>query len=314
MSGALVGVDLGGTNIRAAVATGPTSHGPQAERRTPAADGPAAVVAAIAESVREVAPGPLAGLAIGIPGPLNPGTGVVFATPHLTGWENVNARDLLQTELGCPVAIHNDANLAGYAEWVCGAGKDSRHCVFVTVSTGVGGALIIDGTLYSGAAGTAAEIGHMPVDDDGPACGQGHRGCLEGRVSGTAIARRAREALAAGERSALSELQAADLDASHIAAAARAGDALSRRLYEEAGRGLGRALGGLINLLSPDVIVIGGGLIHAGELLFDPVRQAVGEIAFAVPAAHCRIVPAGLGTDAGIVGACAWAVRMFPPA
>jgi len=308
----LVGVDLGGTLVRAAVATGEAGHAAPARHPTPAAAPPEVVLDTIAAAVREatggVTPG---GVGIGIPGPLDPSSGVVYAAPNLHGWEDLPAQRLLEQRLGCPVAIQNDARLAGFAEWIAGAGRGVRQMVFVTVSTGVGGALVLDGELYSGAAGTAGEIGHTFYAPDGPPCGQGHAGCLEGVASGTAIARRAHEALAAGEASSLAQLPADHVDARAVADAATAGDALGRRIYAEAARALGLALGGLVNLLSPEVIVLGGGLINAGDLIFAPMHSAVREMAFAAPLARCRIVPAALGTDAGLVGAVAWAVRRF---
>ena len=308
----LVGVDLGGTLVRAAVATGTASHATPVRHPTPAAGPPEGVLDAIAAAVRQttggVTPG---GVAVGIPGPLDPATGVVYATPNLRGWHDLPAQMLLEARLGCPVAIHNDANLAGYAEWIAGAGRGARDMVFMTVSTGIGGGLILDGELYSGTAGTAGEIGHMIYDPDGPPCGQGHKGCLEGSASGTAIARRALELLAAGATSSLASVPAGHLDARAVGEAAAQGDALALRIFTDAAHALGLAVGGLLNLLSPGVVVIGGGLINAGDLLFVPLRAAVGEIAFASRIAHSRIVPAALGTDAGLVGAVAWAVRRF---
>jgi glucokinase len=308
----LVGVDLGGTLIRAAVATGPATHLPPARHPTPAGTSPEGVLDAVAAAVGEATGGATPdGLAIGIPGPLDPVAGRVYAAPNLHGWNDVPAQKLLEERVGCPVAVQNDGNLAGFAEWVAGAGRGARHMIFMTVSTGVGGGLVLDGQLYSGAAGTAGELGHVVVDPDGPPCNQGHRGCLEGSASGTAIARRARELLAAGEASSLHALPADQVDAHAVADAAAAGDALSVRLYRDAGRTLGLDIGGLVNVLSPEVVVIGGGLINAGELLLGPLREAVGGIAFASAMSRCRIVPAALGTDAGLVGAVAWAVRCF---
>jgi glucokinase len=310
----LVGVDLGGTLVRAAVATGEATHTIPVRRATPAAGPPAAVLDVIAAAVREATGGVTpAGVAIGIPGPLDPVAGVVYTTPNLHGWQDMPAQAMLQQRLGCPVAIQNDARLAGFAEWIAGAALRARFVLFVTVSTGVGGAIVSDGELYGGAAGTAGEIGHTIYTPDGPPCGQGHRGCLEGTASGTAIARRARELLAAGGASSLSSLAPELLDARAVADAAEQGDALSVRLYAEAGRALGLALGGMLNLLSPEVVVVGGGLINAGDLLFAPLHAGVREIAFAAPLARCRFVPAALGTDAGLVGAVAWAVRRFGP-
>ena len=308
----LVGVDLGGTLVRAAVATGDATHQAPVRHPTPHMAPPEAVLDTIAAAVREATRGVTpAGVGIGIPGPIDPVAGVVHTAPNIHGWHELPVQRLLEQRLDCPVAIENDAHLAGFAEWIAGAGQGSRDMIFVTVSTGVGGALVLDGELYTGVAGSAGEIGHTIYDPDGPSCAQGHRGCLEGTASGTAIARRAVEALAAGERSTLGSVPAAQLDARAVADAAEQGDALAISLYAEAGRALGLAIGGFVNLLSPEVVVVGGGLINAGELLFAPLRKAVPEIAFEAPLSRCRVVAAALGTDAGLVGAVAWAVRRF---
>ena len=311
MSKTLIGVDLGGTSLRAAVATGPVTHDAPVVHPTPARAGPAAVLDAVAACANEAAgEREIDGLAIGIPGPLDPSTGVVHAAPHLAGWREVAAAQELSKRLGCPVAVRNDATLAGLAEWMAGAGQGTRHFVFITTSTGIGGALVLDGQIHDGV-GSAGEVGHSPVGPDMPECGQGHPGCLEGTGSGTAIANAARRELASGARSSLSGVDPATLDARAVEAAAKAGDELSIRIFAQAGRVLGRAIGGLINLLAPEIVVVGGGLINAGDLLFSPLRAAIPEIAFDWPAARCRVVEAALGTDAGLVGAVAWAVRSF---
>lgn len=312
MNDTLIGVDLGGTSIRAAVATGDVTHGEPVHRDTPSRDGPAAVLDAVAECARQAAGGAeIRGLAIGIPGPLDPHAGIVHDTPNMHGWNEVPAAAMLSERVGCPVVICHDAAAAGYAELKAGAGRGARHLLFITVSTGIGGALFIGGDLYDGATGSAGEVGHTPISDDGPACGQGHPGCLEGTSSGTAIAARAHAELAAGTASSLRDLDPALIDARSIATAANEGDELALRLFSDAGHALGRAIGGFINVLAPDAIVIGGGLIHAGDLLLAPARHAVTQIAFAIPASRCKIVTAALGTDAGLIGAVAWAVRSF---
>ncbi len=308
----LVGVDLGGTNIRAAVATGARTHARPAHAATPGRDGPEAVIEAIARCVEETAGHRhVDGLAIGIPGPLDPRRGIVYAAPQLKGWDNFDAESALRVRLRCDVAIHNDANLAGYAEWVAGAGRGTADFVFITASTGVGGALILNGELYAGTSGTAGEIGHTPLSPGYPECGEGHEGCLEGTASGIGIAHAAQRAVAAGETTSLGQLALRQIDARAVLDAALAGDEVALRVFSLAARNLGRAVGGLINLLSPEAIAIGGGLINGGDLLFTPLRAAVREIAFAAPAEHCRIVEAELGTDAGLVGAVAWAVKSF---
>jgi glucokinase len=308
----LVGIDLGGTNIRAARAT-PDGHGPRVERRTPQDDGPDGVLRACADAAREAAGDEaLEGIAIGVPGLLDPHAGIVHNAPHLPGFNGLDAGPRLERLAGCPVAMNNDASLAGFAEWDRGAGARAERFVFITVSTGIGGAIILDGSLATGGRETSGEIGHMPALLDGPACGAGHNGCLEGFASGTAIAARFRSAVAAGEPSTLAVTPG--LDAAAIAAAARGGDALAHRIYTEAGRAVGRALGGVINLLAPEIVVIGGGLINNADLLMENVHSGVGEIAFDAAREGCRIELAALGTDAGLVGAVAWAVRSFAPA
>ncbi|MFZ0918639.1 MAG: ROK family protein [Candidatus Dormiibacterota bacterium] len=312
MTPALIGVDLGGTSIRAAVAIGDVTHGEPVHRDTPSQDGPAAVLDAVAECAREAAGNAhIRGLAIGIPGPLDPGAGVVHDAPNMSGWTEIPAAAMLSERVECPVVICHDAAAAGYAELKAGAGRGARHLLFITVSTGIGGALFIDGDLYDGATGSAGEVGHTPVTDDGPPCGQGHPGCLEGASSGTAIAARARAELARGTPSSLQGVDLAAIDARAIVTAANAGDALALQVFNDAGHALGRAIGGFINVLAPDVIVIGGGLIHAGDLLLKPARLAATEIAFEIPYRRCKIVTAALGTDAGLIGAVAWAVRSF---
>ena len=171
-----------------------------------------------------MAPGALDGAAIGIPGPLDPASGVVHAAPHLPGWHELPAGPMLAKLLGCPVVIRNDASLAGFAEWKAGAGAGTRHFLFITASTGIGGALIIDGRLYDGGSGTGGEVGHSPMGLDGPPCGQGHPGCLEGFASGTGIAGQARAAVAAGEQTSLAGLDPEQFDARAVQQAAHAGD------------------------------------------------------------------------------------------
>ncbi|MGC8460919.1 MAG: ROK family protein [Candidatus Dormibacteria bacterium] len=312
MSPCFVGVDLGGTNIRAAVATSASTFANHVSERTPAQEGPDAVCDAMASAIRKAAgEAPLGGVAIGVPGPLNPETGIVFAAPHLKRWTNVPLVQMMEDRLRCPVAIQNDANLAGYGEWTAGAGKGVKTLVFITISTGVGGALILDGKLWAGVTGTAGEIGHTPLGPNDPPCAQGHPGCLEGSASGTAIARKGREAVASGKETRLRDIPDESLDAEAVEMAARAGDAVALEIYHEAARALGRMLGGLINLINPELIVIGGGLIQAHEIIFQPMIDAVAEMAFEVPRKDTKIVIAGLGTDAGLVGAVAWAMHEF---
>jgi len=311
MSKKLVGVDLGGTHIRSALALTATTHGDRVERPAPKGEPPDKAIAACAATILETCGGDKPdGVAIGIPGPLNPKTGVVFAAPNLGPWDNVNARTKFSELLGCPVAIQNDSKLGGYAEWVAGAGVGTKNMIFITVGTGIGAALVFEGELYGGAVGASGEIGHMYVAGDA-VCALGHHGCLEAVASGTAIGIRARGAVERGEETILSALDPKRINGQAVSAAAQNGDRLARQIISDAGSIIGTAIASLINVLNPEVVVVGGGVMESGELFFDPLYQAVNSRAVAVSADSCRVVAAGLGTDAGLVGACAWAWKNF---
>ena len=332
----VAGVDLGGTKIAAgllrwtpgrqgvggpALPAEPLALVARTRRPTPAREGPAAVLAAMAEAVRElcaqagVEPSALAAAGVGAPGPLDAARGVVVRAPNL-GWHEVDVVGPLRAALGCPVFLENDANAAALGEWWAGAGRGARHFVYVTVSTGIGGGIVLDGRLYTGAHGAAGEVGHMVVaPGQGPVCGCGQRGCLEALASGTAIARRAQEALRAapaGQGQMLLELagQRPDgVDARVVAEAARRGDALARQVLEETWRYLGAGLVTLVNLLDPEVVALGGGVARMGELMLQPLRRHLQEHAVPGPARGTRLVAAELGDDAGVLGAAAVALQ-----
>lgn len=302
-------VDLGATNVRVGLVDQGGTVVLSARRPTPQ-EGPGAVVEAIADLTREVAA--KAGrradrVGVGVPGPLDVAEGIVDEPPNLRGWRRVPLRAMLEARLGLPVVLENDANAAALGEWWKGAGQGSRHLLYITWSTGIGGGLVWEGRLYRGASGTAGEIGHIVVDPDGPLCPCGRRGHLEGIAAGPAIVRAAREAMARGEPSALRHLAA--FTAEEVAAAARAGDPLSRRVFEHAARMVGLVVGGMLNLLNPEVVVIGGGVARAGEVAFEPLREAARSVAFDGPFRSARIVPAALGDDAGLVGAAYLAIH-----
>jgi len=304
----VVAVDLGGTNLRAAF----YPQGiPPAKRtlRIPsgAERGPEAVLAAMAEAIREVSPDPFPpGLCVGVaaPGPLDPNTGVVLNAPNLPGWINVPLRGWLQDALGVPVRIGNDANLAALGEWRYGAGQGVNHLIYLAISTGIGGGVISDGHLIVGWRGLGVEPGHMPMVEDGPLCGCGKRGHLEALASGTAIARRAAELLAEGQPSSLLQHGSSPIDAEAVSKAAEGGDALGQRVLREAGETLGRALAGLVHIFNPQRIILGGGVARAGDIFWEPIRRTLqAEVMNAKFLEGVDLVPAALGDDAGLVGA-----------
>ena len=308
----VVGVDLGGTYIRAALAD---EGGALLERRkveTLAREGVEAVVGRIVWAVEEVSEPNVAALGICSPGPLSSRTGIVYSPPNLYGWSDVPLAGMLEDRLGIPVFLGNDANAAALGEFAYGAGRGYRHVIYITVSTGVGGGIISDGRLLEGQRGAAGEVGHVIVEPGGPLCGCGNRGCLEALISGTAIARQAREALAAGRESAIGSLAETDphgVTAEVVVRAAREGDGLAGELLETAGRRLGTALLGLVHVFDPQVIVVGGGVTNAGELLMKPARDAMFAGLMPIFKEGLEVVPPELGADAGLYGAVALARR-----
>jgi glucokinase len=247
---------------------------------------------------------------LGIPCTIDRARGVAIMAVNLQ-LADVAVGDLMTERLGLPALVDNDANLAMLAEHRFGAARGARNAAMLTIGTGIGGGLIIDGRLYRGSTGGAGELGHIVIEEDGPPC-QGNcpnRGCVEALASGTAIAR---EALAAAERapgSALGRALAggADLDGTLVTDAALEGDETARGVLALAGRRIGVALSSLVNALDPDVIVIGGGVIRAGELLVEPARSELAARALA-PMNGTRVAAAELGPDAGMLGAATMAV------
>ncbi|MCL6612500.1 MAG: ROK family protein [Peptococcaceae bacterium] len=311
----VVGVDLGGTKIYTALADLRGRILAEARVPTGAAGGPEAVMERIAETVRrvlgEVGGAAPAAVGIGSPGMPDPATGAVYSSPNL-GWDGVPLKKRMEEILGAPVLVDNDANLAALGEYSFGAGQGARHMAYVTVSTGIGGGLILDGRIYRGAGGGAGEIGHMVLDPDGPLCGCGRRGCLEALASGTAMAARARELVAAGRGKAiLGEAgdRAGDITAVSVARAAAAGDAEAREIIFRAGECLGMGLANLINLVNPDRLVIGGGALGAGEPLWAGMERELSARALRPALDRVRVVMASLNGRSGLIGAVALAVN-----
>ena len=287
-----IGIDLGGTELRAAVVSAEGVVLAHARTETAALDGPAAVIEQMAELVGQIAPGhDVRGVGIGSPGPLDALAGVVVHAPTLRGWEDVPLVALASARFGLPVRVDNDANVAALAEWRFGAGRGLRHLVYVTVSTGIGGGVIIDGQLMHGRGSLAGEIGHMAITEAPVPCSCGGLGCWEAMASGTALGQRATELGVLGRVTAR--------DVSRLAAA---GDAIARRLLSEEARWLGIGFANLLHLYAPEMIVVGGGV---SECL--PAMQAEIEAVIrrrAMPAYRdVPVVAATLGQRAGVIGA-----------
>lgn len=314
----IVGVDLGGTNIVVgALSADGTRRFPSLTVPTRAERGADAVVARIVQSTEQVITETMRaadvtraeflGVGIGSPGPLDREAGLVIFTPNL-GWRDFPLRDRVQEGVNLPATLDNDANCATLGEWWLGAARGARHVVGLTIGTGIGGGLILDGRLYHGVSDVAGELGHSTIDSTGRRCGCGNYGCLEAYASGPAIAERAREALVGGEPSAMPAMVGGDLarlTAATVYGAAQQGDRLAVEVVRETARFLGTGVANLLNIFNPEVVVIAGGVTQAGDALFEPMRAEVRRRAFKPAVDACRIVPGELDGDAGVIGAVA---------
>jgi glucokinase len=229
---------------------------------------------------------------------------LVLDAPNLRSWERFPLAERLGAVYELPAFLENDVNAMAWGEWHCGAGRGARHMLCLTLGTGVGGGLVLDGQLYRGATGAAGEFGHMVVERDGPRCGCGSFGCLEAYLGARYITARAAVYLERDARpSPLRAMPAEARTPRVLSEAASAGDAIARAVLEETGVWLGVGLASAINLLNPERIVVGGGVARAGDLILDPARRTMRERAMSVPAEAAEVVPAALGNDAAVVGA-----------
>ncbi len=308
----VLAIDLGGTQIRAAYVSPDLDV--RFRRSIPTADeeGVEAVVRRICDlavAVRADALGerqpPPTGVGISSPGPLDPWAGVVVAPPNLAGWRDVPLAERVEEATGLPTFLERDTNVAVAAEWRYGAGAGADDVIYVTVSTGIGGGIVLGGRPLIGKDATAGEIGHLTVELDGPLCGDGSPGHAEAIGSGTAIAREGRALLARRAAPALAALVHGpdEVTAERVAAAADDGDVACQAVLERAYVAVGAMCAGLINVLNPEVIVIGGSIANHRPRLFEVVRREIGSRAFAAPAARARIERARFGDDVSLIGA-----------
>ncbi len=309
MADIIIGVDLGGTQIRAARLDHELNILVREEALTLADQGLEPTLERIKNLIRKVWPTDgttVAGIGISAPGPLNPVTGVIVAPPNLPGWHNVPLRDILQEAFGVTVYVGNDANVAALAETARGAAQGFRHVIYITVSTGIGGGIITDGRLLLGKDGLAAEAGHIVMVVDGQVT------TLEKEAAGPALARQVKARLEKGEASLVRDLVKGDLSqisGKLVGQAAEAGDALALEIVRRGGRIVGLGITTLLHLFNPEIIVIGGGVSKLGDLLFVPIREAYQQ--HTIDSAYwsgLRLERSALGDDVSIVGAAALVV------
>ncbi|HDP34376.1 MAG TPA: ROK family protein [Candidatus Hydrogenedentes bacterium] len=306
---AIVGMDIGGTKMMAAVfdqkfhkigvcrKKSRSKNGGETEMR---------VIKVIREAIENAGNPPIAGIGVGSPGPLDPATGVIIDTPNL-GWKNFPLAHLLRETFKTPVVVDNDVNVGTYGEWRCTALRSKKHVLGVFPGTGIGGGIIIDGKILHGFSGAAGEVGHITIMPDGPFCGCGKRGCLEALASRVAIAKEVAALAAREDAPYILEHCGTDVNAIRsgvLARAIEAGETMVEEVVRKAAYYIGIGVGNLINVLSPEVVVLGGGLVEAMEtLVLEEVEKAVAEHAMPFLRKNVRIAAAQLGDDAVVMGA-----------
>ncbi len=306
MSNLALGIDIGGTNLVAAVLDPQGAMPAKFSTPTLAAEGGEVVIQRIIALARQTMQAyPVRAIGVGSAGQINPQTGTcTFANENLPGWTGMPIRARLEEALGLPVTVDNDANAAALGEFRFGAGQGARHMICLTVGTGIGGGIIVDGKLLHGARGSAGEVGHIIVEAGGAHCPCGMQGCLEAYASATAIVRRTREALAASHPvTALHRME--PLTAKAIFKAAEDGDALAEAIVERTAKYLAVGLAGMINLTDPDLVLLGGGVSLAGEPFLKRIDRYLQS--WAMTRGRARLALCALGDDAGVIGAGALA-------
>ncbi|MFH1904499.1 MAG: ROK family protein [bacterium] len=305
----LIGIDLGGTNLK----TGLVNMDGKILKKIIAntGEGKDIVLKQIVKAIKNIISkagkdkSEIMGIGIGSPGLADSEKGIIRGLTNIEGFENVHMKEYVESALDIPTFIDNDVNIMAYGELKCGAGRNAMNIVCLTLGTGVGGGIIIDGKIYRGSSLSAGEIGHIPVNVDGPKCICGGRACLESYIGRDRIIKRTIEKLTRRKESIIPKLVEGDLEKitpKIVYEAAAAGDMLAIEIWRETAQYLATALAGIINVLNPELIVIGGGIANTGKYLFDPLRDMIKERIFPFLAEKIRIVHAQLGEEAGIIG------------
>ncbi len=315
--GYLLGVDIGATHLSVLATDFSAKVLSETEKPFNITTKPEAALQEVDTTVREVLADvgltlhDLMGIGVGVPGPVMAEQGLVVAPPIMPGWGDFPIRERLQTLWGIPVSLNNDAELGALGEWAHGAGRGERHLAYIKVGSGVGAGFLFDGNIYHGVTGSAGEIGHVTIDENGPKCTCGNYGCLEAMAGGFAIARQAQAAARKSQRTQLASIEPLDqITAEDVAKFASRGDLVSQQIISRAGSYLGIAIAGMINLLNPGMVVIGGGVAQMGDLLLDPIRQAVLERSLKSSAQTVRINAAVLGRRSTSMGGAIQAMNI----
>ncbi len=305
----VVGVDLGGTKIYTALVDLEGNIVKEKVVETLASEGQEAVSERILDTIANVIAGVdnelIKAIGVGSPGPLDAKKGIIFEPSNLP-FKNYEIVKTIKDRFNLPTYLDNDANVATLAEFMFGAGKGTENMVYITVSTGIGGGAVINGKLYRGNTANALEVGHMTVSKEGPRCGCGNVGCAESFASGTAIGKRAKEAVASKVATSLKKYN--DVTAKEVFIEAAEGDAEAKRILDNALYYLGITVGNVMTHLDPEKVVMGGGVINGGDIVIETVKKVVAERCLSVFAENCSIEKAKLRGQAGVLGAAALAI------
>ena len=315
--GIVAGIDMGATHMTIIVANHAAQVLSEKEISLDISAGPKICIEQADAVLKEVLAkinaniSDLDAIGVGVPGPIVAEAGMVLAPPIMPGWDQFPIRDTLQKRWNCPISLSNDAELGALGEWAAGAGRGVLNLAYIKVGTGIGAGILINGQIYRGAGGSAGEIGHITIDENGPMCTCGNQGCLEAIASGPAIARQAREAVEAGKRTELANIQPQNnITVRNVIELARKGDLISQQILFKAGSQVGIAVAGLVNLFNPNMIVIGGGVPYIGDLFLGPVREAVQKRSTRAAAQIVEISTALLGKHSVSMGAVIQALTM----
>ncbi len=252
----------------------------------------------------------LAAVGVGVPGPVIKEAGMVVSPPIMPGWDHYPIRASLEKKWGCPVTLNNDAELGALGEWAYGAGRGEKNIAYIKVGSGIGAGLILNQQIYRGTTGAAGEIGHLTVEENGPLCNCGNHGCLEAFAGGYAIANQAKTLVKSGVTTLLSQKPLEQIKAVDVANAAQHGDIHAQEILKRSGTYIGIALAGLVNLLNPSIIIIGGGVSEAGDIFTNPIRQAIRDRAMRASGQGVQITTATLGHRSLMIGALVQATNV----
>lgn len=315
--GYVVGIDMGATHLSAVLTDFGSLVIDEFEIPFKVSDGPEACLEQANQVVEtmlvknNLAFSKLNAIGIGVPGPIDSQAGMVFAPPIMPGWDGFPIQAHLEKKWGVPVSLNNDAELGALGEWAYGVGRGENYLAYIKVGSGVGSGLLFNGQIYRGATGSAGEIGHLTLEENGPLCDCGNYGCLEALAGGRAIARQAREAIKKGQRTLLSNIVPVEsLTARDVTSAARRGDLVAQNIMTTAGHYLGIAIAGLVNLFNPQTVVVGGGVAQAGDLLLQPIRDTVAQRSLKASARTVKINTALLRRHSSGMGAIVQALTI----